>query len=229
MTSMIVSRRPASQARWLDRMGPNRCLLRGPAYRRAKRLLDVVLVIMVLPLLIPVLGVCALLIKLDSARGPIFFAQIRAGEGGRPFRMLKLRTMVPNAAELKQQLAHLNELQLPDFKITNDPRVTRVGRVLRKTSLDELPQFLNVLRGEMSLVGPRPTSFKIGTYALWQTARLDVKPGMTGLWQVMGRGTMEFADRSRLDIAYVERRCLGLDVQVLLRTVPAVLLRKGAH
>jgi lipopolysaccharide/colanic/teichoic acid biosynthesis glycosyltransferase len=137
--------------------------------------------------------------------------------------------MVPNADVLKKELAHLNELQWPDFKITNDPRITRMGRFLRKTSLDELPQLLNVLRGDMSLVGPRPTSFSPETYELWQTERLDVMPGITGLWQIMGRGSMEFDDRVRLDVAYIERRCVWLDIQILLRTVAVVWKQRGAH
>jgi lipopolysaccharide/colanic/teichoic acid biosynthesis glycosyltransferase len=137
--------------------------------------------------------------------------------------------MVPNAEELKKELAHLNELEWPDFKITNDPRITRVGRFLRKTSLDELPQIINVLRGEMSLVGPRPTSFGANTYDLWHTERLDVTPGLTGLWQIIGRGSLEFDDRVHLDITYIERRCLWMDVQILLRTFTAVLQQRGAH
>ena len=143
--------------------------------------------------------------------------------------MYKFRTMVPNAEALKQQLMHLNELQWPDFKITNDPRITRIGRFLRKTSLDEVPQIINVLTGEMSLVGPRPTSFSAQTYKLWHTERLDVLPGLTGLWQVLGRASTEFDERLRLDIAYIEKRCLWLDFQILLRTVTAVVGQKGAH
>ena len=120
--------------------------------------------------------------------------------------MLKFRTMVQNAEELKASLQHLNILPAPDFKIPNDPRVTRVGKFLRKTSLDELPQVLNVIRGEMSIVGPRPTSFAASTYDLWHSERLEVVPGITGLWQVKGRGTMTFDERLRLDIEYIERR-----------------------
>jgi lipopolysaccharide/colanic/teichoic acid biosynthesis glycosyltransferase len=137
--------------------------------------------------------------------------------------------MVYNAEELKHKYMPLNELQWPDFKITNDPRVTRVGRVLRKTSLDELPQLLNVLKGDMSLVGPRPTSFSAETYALWQTERLDVTPGITGLWQIMGRASMEFTDRVYLDVLYIEHCSLWLDIQILVRTVFAVLAQRGAH
>ncbi len=181
------------------------------------------------PLWLPVLGIVALVVKLDDPSAPVFFAHERAGRGGRRFRMRKFRTMVPNAEELKQQLWHLNELEWPDFKITNDPRVTRLGRLLRRTSLDELPQLLNVLRGEMSLVGPRPTGATADQYALWQTERLDVTPGITGPWQLYGRAATLFDDRTRLDITYVQRRCLSMDLQILLRTVPAVLTAKGAH
>jgi lipopolysaccharide/colanic/teichoic acid biosynthesis glycosyltransferase len=173
------------------------------------------------------MAVCAGLIWLDSP-GPVIFVQDRTGYGGRRFRMFKFRTMVPNAAQLKQQLAHLNELTWPDFKISNDPRITRVGRVLRRTSLDELPQIFNVLKGDMSLVGPRPTSFDASTYALWHTERLEVMPGLTGLWQVSGRSTLDFADRLRLDIEYIERQSVWLDMSILLRTVTAVFAGTGA-
>jgi len=137
--------------------------------------------------------------------------------------------MVPNAEELKSKYAHLNELQWPDFKITNDPRITTVGKFLRKTSLDEIPQLFNVLKGEMSLVGPRPTSFGAETYKLWQTHRLDVIPGLTGLWQIIGRAQLEFDDRLRLDIAYIERASLWFDINILFRTVIAVFQSRGAH
>ncbi|HSL69441.1 MAG TPA: sugar transferase, partial [Longimicrobiales bacterium] len=153
---------------------------------------------------------------------------LRTGLGGRRFRMYKLRTMVRDAETLKAKYAHLSVLHYPDFKILDDPRVTRVGRFLRRTSLDELPQIFNVLRGEMSLVGPRPTSFAAETYRLWHTTRLDVKPGLTGLWQVCGRNELEFDDRLRLDIAYVRHRCLALDLVILARTVGVVLRGKGA-
>jgi lipopolysaccharide/colanic/teichoic acid biosynthesis glycosyltransferase len=143
--------------------------------------------------------------------------------------MYKFRSMVPDAEALKEKYAHLNELQWPDFKITNDPRITKVGKVLRKTSLDELPQLINVLKGEMSLVGPRPTSFGAETYKLWHTERLDVMPGLTGLWQIIGRAQLEFDDRLRLDIAYIERRSLWMDISILFHTVFAVFKGRGAH
>ena len=157
------------------------------------------------------------------------FTQLRTGLGGKRFRMFKFRSMVPDAEAFKEKYAHLNELQWPDFKITNDPRITKVGKILRKTSLDELPQLVNVLKGEMSLVGPRPTSFGSETYKLWHTERLDVMPGMTGLWQIVGRAQLEFDDRLRLDIAYIERAGLWFDINILIRTVLAVFQQRGAH
>ena len=197
-------------------------------YRRIKRMVDLTISAALIILILPVLALCGLAIKLDSP-GPIWFTQWRTGKGGRRFRMYKLRTMVSNAEEMKAQYMHLNELSYPDFKITNDPRITLVGRFLRKTSLDELPQLFNVLKGEMSLVGPRPTSFSATSYSLWHTARLAVKPGLTGLWQVSGRSELDFDDRLRLDIAYMRNRCLSLDVAVLFRTFGSVLNGRGAN
>jgi lipopolysaccharide/colanic/teichoic acid biosynthesis glycosyltransferase len=215
--------------RWVRTVEARKVWVSGRAYEIAKRAMDVGLVLLSAPLWGPAWLACAAALKASCWTGPILFRQPRTGRGGRRFLMLKFRTMVPNAEEIKKELAHLNELQWPDFKITNDPRVTRLGRFLRKTSLDELPQLLNVLRGEMSLVGPRPTSFEAGTYRLWQSERLDVAPGLTGLWQILGRGSTEFPERLRMDIAYIERRCLWMDVQILARTVWSVLRRRGAH
>jgi lipopolysaccharide/colanic/teichoic acid biosynthesis glycosyltransferase len=218
-----------AQHRWLERLNPKKSALDLRSYLIAKRITDLVFVLLAMPLVLPVLILGAMLIKLEDPQGPVLFIQQRTGKGGRRFGMYKFRTMVHNAEELKHKYMHLNELQWPDFKITNDPRVTRIGRVLRKTSLDELPQVLNVLKGDMSLVGPRPTSFSVETYALWQTERLDVTPGITGLWQIMGRASMEFTDRVYLDVLYVEHRSLWLDIQILIRTVFAVLAQQGAH
>ena len=204
-------------------------LLQGWAYLAAKRVMDVTLVLLAFPALFMIMGLCALLIKLESPDGPVFFFQNRTGKNGRRFKMFKFRTMVGNAEEMKQELMHLNELEWPDFKITNDPRITRVGRFLRKTSLDELPQLINVLLGDMTLVGPRPTSFRPETYELWQTQRLDVQPGMTGLWQIIGRASMEFDERVSLDIEYIDRQCLKMDLLILIHTFTAVLKQKGAH
>jgi lipopolysaccharide/colanic/teichoic acid biosynthesis glycosyltransferase len=213
---------------WIEQFDPCKSLLRGKAYRFAKRIMDIVVIFFGMPVWLPLMGVCALAIKLESWHDPVFFYQMRTGKGGQRFPMQKFRTMVVNAEELKQQYAHLNELKWPDFKISNDPRITRVGRVLRKTSLDELPQIFNILRGEMSLVGPRPTSFGPETYHLWQTERLDVLPGLTGLWQIVGRASTEFDVRLRMDIAYIEHACLSLDMVILARTVFSTLKHRGA-
>lgn len=202
-------------------------LLDETSYERIKRVIDLAVVAILLPPVLVLLAICAIAIRLDSP-GPSWFAQVRTGRGGRRFRMFKLRTMVQNAHELKAQYMHLNEHSYPDFKISNDPRMTRCGRILRKLSLDELPQLFNVLRGDMTLVGPRPTSFGADTYRLWQTARLEVTPGVTGLWQVAGRD-LDFDDRLRLDIAYIRNRCLWLDLQVIVRTFTAVLTARGAN
>lgn len=197
-------------------------------YEFAKRMLDLLLCIAALPLVLCVTLVCAVLIWLDDP-GPIFFTQLRTGKGGRRFKMYKFRTMVRDAEELKRQYLHLNELTWPDFKITNDPRVSRVGRVLRRLSIDELPQVFNVIKGDMSLVGPRPTSFAASTYELWHTERLEVAPGITGLWQIGGRSDLDFDERVRLDIEYIERRSFALDVWIIVQTALAVVNRRGAY
>jgi lipopolysaccharide/colanic/teichoic acid biosynthesis glycosyltransferase len=189
--------------------------------RLAKRSMDLFIVALVLPLALPLLALCALLVKLDSP-GPVFFNQVRTGRHGNRFVMYKFRTMVANAEALKASLLAHNLLTWPDFKMKNDPRITRVGRILRRLSLDELPQIFNVLRGEMSLVGPRPTSFDARTYSLWHSERLEAAPGITGLWQIMGRGRIDFDDRVRLDIAYIGNQSLLLDLALLLRTAPVL-------
>ena len=196
-------------------------------YLRAKRMLDILISLLLLPVVMPVLAALAIAIRLDSS-GPIMFKQERTGHHGRRFGMYKFRTMVENAEELKAGLAHLNILPPPDFKIIDDPRITRVGRFLRKTSLDELPQILNVLRGEMSLVGPRPTSFAPDTYVLWHTARLEVLPGITGLWQLKGRNASTFDERLRLDVEYISRMSIAYDLKLIALTVLSVVRGSGA-
>ena len=196
-------------------------------YFAAKRAFDLVACLLLLPIVLPTLLLCALAVALDT-RGPIVFSQQRTGRHGRRFRMFKFRTMVRNAEELKASLQHLNILPPPDFKIIDDPRITRIGRILRKTSLDELPQIFNVLRGDMSLVGPRPTSFAPSTYSLWHTHRLEVPPGITGLWQVKGRNDTTFDERLRLDIRYIESMSFVTDIKILSLTAAAVVKRSGA-
>lgn len=197
-------------------------------FQLTKRVFDILVCLAVIPFFLLLIGVIALSIYINDP-GPIFFQQQRTGKGGRRFGMYKFRTMVKNAEALKAKYAHLNEHTWPDFYITNDPRITRVGGFLRKTSLDELPQIFNVLKGDMSLVGPRPTSFAASTYSLWHTERLEVLPGITGLWQVSGRKELDFDDRLRLDIEYIRRQSFFFDLYILFRTVATVITRRGAE
>ncbi len=230
MNSIPNPNRPCYyQFEWLDCIEPNKRLLTEEQYVVVKRVIDLMLTVAAMPFWLSIVGFCALLVKLESPRDPVLFVQERTGKGGRRFPMFKFRTMVVNAADMEAELAHLSKLKWPDFKIEDDPRVTRVGRWLRRTSLDEFPQLFNVLRGEMSLVGPRPTIFGTDEYLLWQTARLEVMPGVTGLWQITARAELEFYERVRLDLIYVERRCVRLDMEILVRTVPAVLRGQGAY
>ncbi|MFA9566260.1 MAG: sugar transferase [Acidimicrobiales bacterium] len=196
-------------------------------YRAAKRALDLLVVALLAPLALLIVGLCVAVNKLQDRSAPVFHVQERTGAGGRRFRLFKVRTMVANAEELKAGLKYLNTRTCPDFKVENDPRITPLGRILRATSLDELPQLWNVLRGDMTLVGPRPTTLPPSAYVSWQTERFEVQPGLTGLWQLDGRDSPSFVERARLDIAYVRRRSVRFDLYILLRTVPAVLGGRG--
>jgi len=185
----------------------------------------VALIIFAVPMLI-----VAVIIKLSSP-GPVMFRQQRAGLNGAPFTMFKFRTMVTNAEQLKQELAVLNEMTGPVFKLTKDPRVTRIGKWLRRTSVDEFPQFFNVLRGEMSLVGPRPLPVdEVRRFDdVAHRRRLSVKPGLTCLWQISGRNQIsDFREWVRLDLHYIDNWSLWLDLQIILRTIPVVLFGRGA-
>jgi exopolysaccharide biosynthesis polyprenyl glycosylphosphotransferase len=194
-----------------------------------KRLLDVGAAVGGIILTAPLWLVTMALIKLDS-RGPIFFRQERVGKNGRVFRIFKFRSMVVGADEMMPELAEFNEMAGPIFKIKKDPRVTRVGKWLRRFSLDELPQLLNVLLGDMSLVGPRPPlPREAARYERWQAKRLAVAQGMTGLWQVSGRNLLTFEEMVRLDIYYIENWSLWLDLKILLKTIPVALLMRGAY
>lgn len=195
-------------------------------YLIIKRLFDLVILLLAAPFVVTVCLVVAVLIRLDSP-GPIVFKQDRTGQFGRRFQIYKFRTMLVNAEELKAQLAHLNVLEPPDFKIPDDPRITKVGRLLRKTSLDELPQLLNVAKGEMSLVGPRPTSFAASTYDVWHGRRLEVPPGLTGLWQLGARHDSGFDERVRIDNEYMGRMSLRTDLWILWRTLVSVITARG--
>lgn len=193
-----------------------------------KRVLDVSVAMTLLTLFAPLLALVALAIKLDSP-GPVLFRQTRTGKGGAPFTLYKFRSMRKDAEDELPQLLAMNEASGPIFKIREDPRMTRIGKVLRRTSLDELPQLINVLKGEMSLVGPRPPiPHEVAKYEDWHMRRLEVSPGMTGLWQVSGRSEIPFDEMVMLDIYYIENWCLALDLKILLRTIPAVLDGGGA-
>jgi lipopolysaccharide/colanic/teichoic acid biosynthesis glycosyltransferase len=194
-----------------------------------KRAIDVVGAASALVVLSPVMLGAALAVKLTSP-GPVFFRQQRAGLGGRPFSFYKFRSMCVDAEARKQALLAKNEQTGPVFKIAADPRITPVGRFLRRTSIDELPQLWNVLTGDMSLVGPRPPIVaEVANYERWQRRRLEIKGGLTCIWQVSGRSSILFNDWVRLDLRYVEQASLGADVSLLARTIPAVLTCRGAH
>jgi exopolysaccharide biosynthesis polyprenyl glycosylphosphotransferase len=198
-------------------------------YEFGKRALDLTCVLLVIPFYMPVFWLIALAIKLDSP-GPVLVRQRRVGRGGRMFDMRKFRSMRTVGEEIPDDLRSANEATGPMFKMRQDPRITRVGRFLRRTSLDEIPQILNVLHGDMSLVGPRPPlPREIPGYDELQRRRLMVKPGITGLWQVSGRSTLTFEEMLRLDVRYIQKRSLLLDIIILLKTVPCVISGKGAY
>ena len=193
-----------------------------------KRAIDVVIAAAALALLSPIMVMAAAVVKLSSP-GPVLFRQWRAGLAGKPFLIFKFRSMVVDAERCQAPLRCHSNQDGPAFKIHNDPRITRVGRFLRQTSIDELPQLWNVLKGEMSLVGPRPLPIDEAAGCLpWQCRRVDVVPGLTCIWQVAGRSRVSFEEWMRMDRAYIRRRTLARDLLILLKTIPAVLLRRGA-
>ena len=197
--------------------------------RALKRVMDIIGSAVGLLLLSPVFLATALLIKIED-RGPIFYGQDRVGKWGRIFRMYKFRSMVVNADKMKDTLLDQNESGGVIFKMKRDPRITRVGRVIRKLSIDELPQLLNVLKGDMSLVGPRPpVPREVAEYELSDRRRLDMVPGLTCLWQVAGRSDIDFEGQVRLDVQYLESQSLKGDIILLLKTIPAVLSGRGAY
>jgi exopolysaccharide biosynthesis polyprenyl glycosylphosphotransferase len=195
----------------------------------AKRAFDLVVTLAAMPFVLPLLALVAIAIKLDSP-GPVFFMQERVGLHKRRFRMYKFRSMVQDAEERMREIEHLNEASGPNFKIKDDPRMTRVGKFIRKASLDELPQLLNVVAGDMSLVGPRPMSNR--DVALFdkgmQRKRFSVRPGITCIWQISGRSDLDFDDWLKLDLQYIEKWTFWLDIQILLKTIPVVFRGSGA-
>jgi lipopolysaccharide/colanic/teichoic acid biosynthesis glycosyltransferase len=208
-----------------------RYYLEQTTYFRIKRLLDIAIVLAASPLWVPVFVVCFLGVKVSNPGWPAFFVQLRTGFGGRRFHLVKFRSMVPNAHLLAPLLADMNERGLSagenHFKMRGDPRATSMGKILRKYHLDELPQIINVFRGEMSLVGPRPTSMPPSDYLLWQTERFEVLPGLTGLWQLHQDEFPSHEDRVRLDILYRRQCSLCLDIKIVLLTVRHVLAGHG--
>ena len=198
-------------------------------YEAAKRVMDIILSFIGLVLLSPILLLVSLFIKIDS-KGPIFFKQKRIGINGTEFEMFKFRSMVVNAEELKAKLAEKNEMSGPMFKIADDPRITKVGRFIRKTSIDELPQLWNVIKGDMSLVGPRPSLPKeVAQFEPWMRKRFEVKPGLTCFWQVGGRNNIDFEEWMKLDIKYVKERSLLLDAKLIFKTFFVLFGDENAH
>ncbi len=196
--------------------------------RFGKRALDVVVAALALAILLPLFVIIAVVIRLDSP-GPVLYRCTRVGRGGVPFTFWKFRSMANGADCDKSKLLHLNEVDGPVFKLSRDPRMTRVGRWLRRTSIDELPQLVHVLVGHMTLVGPRPPEpEEVVQYEPWQRRRLAVRPGLTCLWQISGRSLIGFEEWMRLDLEYVSRRSFALDLRILLRTIPAVISGRGA-
>jgi exopolysaccharide biosynthesis polyprenyl glycosylphosphotransferase len=193
-----------------------------------RRILDIALAAFLLAVTLPVSLLTALLIKLTSP-GPVLFKQERCGLNGRLFMMHKFRSMVGNAEQMRLELDALNEMDGPVFKSSRDPRITLIGKIIRRFSIDELPQLYNVLRGDMSLVGPRPPlPQEVARYERWQRRRLSMKPGITCLWQISGRNGVSFDDWMKLDLTYIDNWSLLLDLKILLKTVPVVLLGRGA-
>lgn len=197
--------------------------------RLLKRVLDMTVIILTAPFWVPLFGLVALAVRMEGP-GPVLYKQRRMGLNGKPFDLIKFRSMVLNADELRAQLVRESGEDPRHPKIKNDPRITRVGRLIRATSLDELPNLINVLRGQMSLVGPRPpTPDEVELYEPWHMQRLQTLPGLTGLWQVNGRSDVPFDEMCLLDIYYIENWSVGLDAQILMMTLPRVLLRHGAY
>ena len=204
-------------------------VFQDPTMQFIKRLFDFMVSAIVILLCLPLWVVIPILIKADSP-GHILFRQERVGKHGRRFIMYKFRSMVTDAEKLLEKVWHLNEMDGPAFKIINDPRLTRIGRFLRKTSLDELPQLFNVFKGDISLVGPRPPIFtEVRQYRPWEKKRLSVKQGITCLWQVSGRNDIRFDEWMKLDLMYIEKWSFALDLKILIKTIPAVLSRRGAR
>lgn len=199
-------------------------------YRGIKRLFDVVVSAIGVVVISPVLLIIAICIKVDDPHGPVFYTQTRVGKDGHEFKIIKFRSMVSNADELLAKLQDQNEVDGAMFKMKDDPRITRVGRVIRKYSLDELPQLINVVTGSMSIVGPRPPLVsEVEQYTEYDKQRLLVTPGATGMWQVGGRNDVDFDEMVRLDLTYIQNRSVWLDLKIMLETVKVMIKPNGAY
>ncbi len=202
---------------------------RSKAYDFVKRAFDLVVALFGLILLLPIIPVIAVMIKLDTS-GPVFFRQDRVGKDGRKFEFYKFRSMHEDADQRKKDLEALNEQDGPVFKVQLDPRITSVGKFLRRSSLDEIPQIFNVVKGDMTIVGPRPPiPSEVERYQPWHWKRLEVTPGITCLWQISGRSHLSFNEWMRLDMEYLKHRSFMTDLLIFLKTIPAVIARKGAY
>ena len=198
-------------------------------YQISKRFLDIIGSVIGIVIFIPLYIILAILMKIEDRKGSIFFKQTRVGKDGKVFEMYKFRSMVTNAEELLSSIIHLNETTGAMFKVKNDPRVTRLGRFIRKTSIDELPQLWNVLKGEMSLVGPRPPlPSEVRNYTSYDKQRLQVTPGCTGLWQVSGRSNIGFEEMVALDLRYIEKKSITYDVKLIFKTLGVMLGSRDA-
>lgn len=199
------------------------------AYRVSKRIFDLVVASIALVLLVPIIPLIVVMIRLDTP-GPVFFRQERVGKNGRSFKFYKFRSMHTDAERRRREVESMNEQDGPVFKVKSDPRVTSVGKFLRRSSLDEIPQIFNVFKGDMSVVGPRPPlPSEVEHYQPWQRRRLEVTPGITCLWQISGRSHLSFNEWMRLDMEYLRQRSFKTDMLILMRTIPAVIARKGAY
>ncbi|MFO7914272.1 MAG: sugar transferase [Candidatus Krumholzibacteriales bacterium] len=198
-------------------------------YLITKRALDLIVASLIVLMVLPLVPVIVLLIKMDS-KGPVLFRQKRVGKNGKVFELFKFRSMVDGAEKALDSLRPLSNREGPIFKIEEDPRITRVGRFLRRSSLDELPQIINVLKGDMTIVGPRPNlPSEVAQYLPWQRTRLLVRPGITCFWQVTGRSHIGFQEWMRLDLEYIRKRSIKTDLKIIFKTFPAVIARKGAY
>ncbi|KOR86511.1 multidrug MFS transporter [Bacillus sp. FJAT-22058] len=226
MKAVSVEQRVASSDHLLSADQVNANL----GYLRIKRLIDIIGSLLGLIFLSPIFLIVAILIKIEDPKGPVFFKQVRVGRYETEFQMYKFRSMVSNAEERLNDLLALNEVSGAMFKMKNDPRITKVGKVIRKTSIDELPQLWNVLKGEMSLVGPRPPlNREVKEYSSYDKQRLLVIPGCTGLWQVSGRNSLTFQEMVNLDIQYINNRNILFDIKIILKTIKCMINPNGAY